>query len=399
MSARLVSPDEARALVARSVGRHWLTAVCGERVSFGVASLRPGVSGSATVLDDMGLETWAEWLGDWDGAERSLPAGVRLRRTALTIAKVAYAAPRALEVDDLDAALRWCGPVPGVDVSRASEQLAALRNVAAAVTPSALRRVLGLPSADADVVAEAVRWFSAQADLSHLTARQVPAVPHTKWLDRHGGALAAVLGWDPRDRLARRPAVAHLTYLDPDYLAAGGRRHDSWTAGDEHELPYSPRVVVVVENRDSRLGFLPVRDAVAVEGGGRAANVLLGDVPWVSGAEAVVYWGDLDTYGFEILHAFRAALATRGTPVRSILMDVDTLHRYADRGTAVDPKGKPLQPTRRRLDDLAEPEDAAYREIAAPGDTSVRRIEQEYLPLREARERLLELLSPGLREM
>jgi hypothetical protein len=55
-----------------------------------------------------------------------------------------------------------------------------------------------------------------------------------------------------------------------------------------HDIAYRPRVVLVVENRDSRLWFPPVSETIVVEGGGRAAAALLANVPWIRSAEHVV---------------------------------------------------------------------------------------------------------------
>jgi hypothetical protein len=173
--------------------------------------------------------------------------------------------------------------------------------------------VARLSDIDARVLTKAVGWLAEHPDLSGSTARQVDAPEmHSKWLEHHGGVLREVTGRDLRAELRPRLAVVHLTYVDPEYLATGARRHDAWTTGDAHDLPYSPRTVLVVENRDSRLWFPAVEGALVVEGGGKAAASLLADVPWVRQAENVVYWGDIDADGFAILDQFRRVLAAPG---------------------------------------------------------------------------------------
>jgi len=64
--------------------------------------------------------------------------------------------------------------------------------------------------------------------------------------------------------------------------------------------------------------------AVVVHGGGYAAP-RLGGIPWIQ-AGRVVYWGDLDSDGFAILHALRSGC----TDVTSVLMDEETLLAYRD---------------------------------------------------------------------
>ncbi|WP_255462880.1 Wadjet anti-phage system protein JetD domain-containing protein [Amycolatopsis sp. YIM 10] len=145
-------------------------------------------------------------------------------------------------------------------------------------------------------------WLHQHPDASAWPLRQLP-VPgmHTKWLDTPGALLREVAGRDVRDEVRPRLTVTHLTYVDPDHAASGRRRHDAWTTGDVHDIAYQPRVVLVVENRDSRLWFPPVRDTIVVEGGGKAASALLANVPWIRAADHVVYWGDIDATGMESL--------------------------------------------------------------------------------------------------
>src|SRR5699024_3279214 len=128
----------------------------------------------------------------------------------------------------------------------------------------------------------------------------------------HASLLRDVVGRDVARETRPRLAVVHLTYVDPDYRAGGGRWHDAWTTGDAHDLAYPPKRVLVVENRDCRLWFPPVDGTVVVEGGGKAAASLLAGIGWIRSARDVVYWGDIDADGFAILDRFRDALAQPG---------------------------------------------------------------------------------------
>jgi hypothetical protein len=209
---------------------------------------------------------------------------------------------------------------------------------------------------------------------------------HSKWLETHGGLLRDVSGRDLRDEVRPRLAVLHLTYVDPGYLATGRRRHDAWTTGDVHELAYTPRTVVVVENRDCRLWFPPAEGALVVEGGGKAAAALLSDISWVRQAQNLVYWGDIDADGFAILDHFRRALAVPaccGSPARavsSILMDAAALRRYAALGVRVDKDGRPIPPSSAHLPNLTRDETTAYHAVATAGEAELRRVEQERIP-------------------
>ena len=89
-------------------------------------------------------------------------------------------------------------------------------------------------------------------------------------------------------------------------------------------LTVTPRRVLVCENATT-VGTLPsLPSTVAVHGMGFAAPVLT-EVGWVREADCW-YWGDLDTYGFQILGQLRAAAPS----VTSVLMDAATWCRTSD---------------------------------------------------------------------
>lgn len=398
MSA-LVTPEEAVAAVRDKLEQRWAEAVCAERMVFSVR-LRPGVR-TGKAVEQLGYTTWHGWHMRWRDFCGRLPDSVEVDRAAVTIRGVTGDFPVVLNADlDGAAALLGDAEPPTVDIGRARALAAALKAAGAALTPAILRAVYGLAPNDVDVLLNALTWLYRHPDAGDWTQRQLP-VPgmHTKWLDKHGALLRAVAGRDVRDEVRPRPAVMHLTYADPRHVASGRRRHDAWTTGDVHDIAYPPRVVLVVENRDSRLWFPPVSDTIVVEGGGKAAAALLANVPWIRSADHVLYWGDIDADGYAILDHFRAALAVPtpdGAPARqvtSILMEAADLHRYAPHGVNHDKAGRPIKPSREVLPHLTEAETLAYATIATAGPTPFRRIEQEAIPLTHAAARLLQILQ------
>ena len=56
---------------------------------------------------------------------------------------------------------------------------------------------------------------------------------------------------------------------------------------------------------------------IVVEGNGNASTGLLPQVPWVKEAETLIYWGDIDQKGFEIVHGLRS----RMRQLRTVLID------------------------------------------------------------------------------
>ncbi|MEV0407290.1 Wadjet anti-phage system protein JetD domain-containing protein [Actinoallomurus sp. NPDC050550] len=402
MTPRLITPADAVESLRRKVHQKWAEAVCadpgvGDPVTFSVP-LRPGVSTGSAVAR-IGHAAWHEWHMRWREFADRHPTGVVIVRKPVSVQGVTDAYPTTL-VADLDAAVALVSGTepPTVDVARARALASSLRSAGAVVTPATVRAAYQLEADDTEVLLSAVTWLRRHLDAGAWTARQLP-IPgmHTKWLDTHGALLRDVAGRDVRDEVRSRPAVLHLTYVDPEHAASARRRHDAWTTGDTHDIAYRPRIVLVVENRDSRLWFPPVRDTIVVEGGGKAAAAVLANVPWIRAADHVVYWGDIDADGYAILDRFRAALAEPAPddappkPVTSILMDVTDLHRYAQHGVNHDKAGRPIKPSPAILPHLTEAEATAYNIVATAGPTPFRRIEQEAIPLAHAATRLLDV--------
>ena len=409
MTARLVRPAAAAALVVRRLREDWAAVVCaeasGEAPFTTSAPLSPGLTSG---------RAWAQIPGDerfdWQQAWASLVAcdvpGVEVRNRRLVVEGVATEVPATLVVTGSAAAAAFAASCevagPSVDLPRAAALACTAAEAGALVGPAALRALVALADDDARVALAAVTWLATHPDLSRRTTRSFP-IPgaDAKWVDRHSPLLRLLTGRDVQAEAFQRPAVVHVSYLDPDYLATGRRHHDAWTHGDAHDLPYRPRAVLVVENRDCRLLFPPVPGALVVEGGGTAAAATLRAVPWVRTADVVAYWGDLDSAGFAILDALRAALrepgpgGEAGVEVRSVLMDARTLERHRHLGVLRDRYGAPLGPTSAPLGHLTRDERDAYHQVATSGPADVRRLEQERLPIAEAVDALVGLVSAG----
>lgn len=80
--------------------------------------------------------------------------------------------------------------------------------------------------------------------------------------------------------------------------------------------------VVIVENKTNLLTLPRIERGVALGGLGNGA-VLFRDLPWLA-TNALLYWGDLDVQGFEILSRVR----THFPHTRSVMMDESTLARH-----------------------------------------------------------------------
>jgi hypothetical protein len=123
--------------------------------------------------------------------------------------------------------------------------------------------------------------------------------------------------------------------------------------------------VFVVENEVTYLAFPPVPNALVVFGSGFALTGLA-DLPWLHHKE-LVYWGDVDTHGFDILNRLRS----RFDSVRSILMDRHTLLAHPQQWVT-EPN-----PTARPLAHLTTEEASLYRDLVEGTYGDSVRLEQE----------------------
>ena len=106
-----------------------------------------------------------------------------------------------------------------------------------------------------------------------------------------------------------------------------------------------------------------ILNGLAIWGQGNAAE-LLHKVQWLSDCD-VQYWGDIDEHGFHILARLRTAFPA----IKSLMMDIQTLHRFhrlAGRGASAG-----QSPT-----NLYQDEMDAYLEVSS----QIIRLEQEKIP-------------------
>ena len=354
-----------------------------------------GRAASADLGADFG--TYVRQLGEWrDWAKTH---DVELIYATRIVAGTRQDVVSHVVVPNLDTAVHLVGGAWPELIATARTRAAVLHQRFPS-QPNLHRAVLGatrLSNVDFDVLAHVCDYFLERAELATaggvplvpLTPRQVPIEGvHAKWLDSHQSLVRTVTGLDDLTLLPPHPARFHFTYLDPDHLDAHGRRHDSYSVADHLPLPYEPQVVLISENKDTAIGFPRVRGGIAIEGEGRGANTIA-SAPWVRSAPLVVYWGDLDQDGLEILNEFRV----EGLVVTSMLMDLQTYWRYQRYGTTHDKFGKPvkLHPPR-AVPHLLEHEAELYR-LLSSGTAPVPRVEQERIPLEVAEARLCQLVK------
>lgn len=369
----MISVAEARTLAGQRLGRHlagWATSP--PEAPAWVLGLKPPAERTVRA-DELAAETWAR---EWAGAR--LPPGAEVdweSRLWRSIGR--QRVPVRLRVESPDGVAAFAGG----DVARQWRTLTARVAVVheelgrSAQIDQVVRRhtseLLRWPTPRFDQVVGAAAWL-ARHDVVGLRPRQLPIRGvDTKWFAAHRSVLTALvaaatgstdLGIVDADPLVR------LRILDPA-LSLGGLTDLAAPVEQLRGLRLRPSTAFIFENLESVLAMPAWPGAVVLHGSGYAVDVV-GELPWVRDAP-VIYWGDLDSHGFAILHRLRAHLPE----VRSVLMDEATLLGHRDLWVP-DPK-----PTRGELPSLTAAEARARHLLHDEGDV---RLEQERIPWERA---------------
>jgi hypothetical protein len=214
---------------------------------------------------------------------------------------------------------------------------------------------------------------------SNLFARQLPVAGlDSKWLETRTGVIGGWLrqlvaapddtGFWPLSGLRREPDRLRLRVLDPSLRTCVGGLGDIHAPWQQlAELQWPVQRVFIVENKQTGLAFDDRPGTVVLMARGYAVEQLA-QLPWLSAAEAVHYWGDIDTHGLAILGRLRSHLPS----VRSLLMDEATL--LAHRALWV---AEPEPHRAEAIEHLDDVEQALYRDLRGDRWGVRLRLEQE----------------------
>ena len=189
---------------------------------------------------------------------------------------------------------------------------------------------------DADFrrLAQMLDWITNHPDCG-LYPRQLPVSGlDSKWLEGRKGLLAALVATireDPsgdldfyrRCGLKAPPLLVRMRVLDQALRDRIGGIGDITAPVEDLagiHLPVSH--VFIVENLQTGLAMSDIPGAVVFMRLGYNVDVLA-RLPWLARAKCI-YWGDLDTHGFAILHRARSCVPA----LQSVLMDEDTLLQH-----------------------------------------------------------------------
>ncbi len=235
----------------------------------------------------------------------------------------------------------------------------------------------------------ALQWFR-HHPRSGWHRRALPWDLHGKFVEENERILDVLLSHslpdqlDPTSRdfegrwgLARREPLWRGRILDEGLRATLGLCADdlamSLRAWSSRPRPES---VLVVENLESLLSLGPRAHTLAIWGRGWAVLEL---ADWLSQMDQVIYWGDLDAQGFEILDALRPRIER----VKSVAMDNATFTLWRKLACPGTPAGS------KELQHLNQGEWLAYRQVVGQN----LRLEQEKIPLIWVEEKLDQAFS------
>jgi hypothetical protein len=392
----MITPAQALTHLQGHVERRWLAWASGRGSWPYRIQLRPP-SGAAAAANVIGVQNWA---GTWQAAASQSELPGELGFVSRRIPRLGvYSLPNTLTVTDPDEALT---PFPTLH----TRYLATVDRLEEAITTDGVvwSTLTEIPLRTSKIIADlnGDDWDTALTVVHHLATnpaadlmiRQL-AIPgvHTKWIEQHANLILTMIRL-PDTPLVDGDSLAQLRHyiglrgkgsrinvaLRCPHLRSGAGGLDAFaaTVTTLNASTLRPRAVLIVENDE--LGHTltsDIADLAVIHGLGKAVTLLAG-LDWLTTADTVLYWGDIDRAGLQCL----AALRRTGISVTSILMDLETLQRHREfthlAATQVPNFDVP--------DGLTETEAALYEHLNGyhreRGEDL--QLEQEHIPLAEA---------------
>lgn len=146
--------------------------------------------------------------------------------------------------------------------------------------------------------------------------RELPVAVHTKFIETHTGILRRLLddvlppesvtadepNFERRYGLRYDEPLVRLRFLDERLCRRLALPVTDLTApvSQVADLDLGGYRCLIVENKMTFLTLPPLRDTIAIFGGGFHVSILA-EIDWLAACE-LIYWGDLDVQGFQIFH-------------------------------------------------------------------------------------------------
>lgn len=376
MPKKLLSPDAARDFLVRRFNNQHQNWLAGEGAWPLTVNL--GVPTEKDITDDVAaVRAWASAWQSRTGPGELVFEERQFARLGRHRLPVSLTLPDAAAVADCVGQLRrW-----EIATQRCQQMRERWPDMGGRALATRFDVLADYSAVDFERLVSLLAWLNANR-ASGLYLRQIPVEGvDTKWLEKRTGLVAGLLrslrevSEEESDfyRLfgLRKPAHrVRIRALCPALRQAiGGLCDIEAPVAEIAALPISPRAVVVVENLETGLALPDLPDTVVVMGLGNAVGAV-GALPWLVGAEVVLYWGDIDTHGFAILNRARRAVPH----LRSVFMDEETL--LSHRSLWVE---EAAQCPNVSLDALTAEEQSVYENLRASAWGPRIRMEQERL--------------------
>jgi len=171
-----------------------------------------------------------------------------------------------------------------------------------------------------------------------LYVRQLPIAVHTKFIEDNDAVIQSLLDFLISDHI-RNPGqkrfaeryylrydepVIRMRILDTQLTCFGNFTDISIPLSHFEKLDLPVNNILIAENKMNFLTLPAVPSAIAIWSGGGFNISYLKNAVWLADKN-IFYWGDIDEYGFQILHQLKSYYPQ----TQSIMMDLKTFECFA----------------------------------------------------------------------
>lgn len=245
------------------------------------------------------------------------------------------------------------------------------------------------------VVAHAGEWDGLLGVCAHLHQhgrpncylRELPVEVDTKFIERKRGVLSEILPitapgcvgadvstFEARFGFRQKQPLIRFRALDPSLVGPTRLSFADFAIplDEACRISIAAKSILVVENETTFLTLPPISNTLALLGAGDAVS-LFRQMDWLKRFR-IVYWGDMDTHGFEALSLLRVNYPQ----TTSVMMDLESFRRFRR-------FAKPASPYASRSElHLSESESSLFKVLNTEGQL----LEQERITLSYANSQL-----------
>lgn len=173
----------------------------------------------------------------------------------------------------------------------------------------------------------------------NLYLRQLPIAVHTKFIEENVTIIQSMLDFliphhirnHHQKRFAERyflkydEPLIRIRVLDMGLVCFGNFSDISIALSDFERLNLPAKNILITENKMNFLTLPAMPSTIAVWSGGGFNVSYLRNVVWLK-ERRILYWGDIDEHGFQILHQLRSYYPH----TQSIMMDYKTFEHFSE---------------------------------------------------------------------